>query len=96
MLHRAVMSVLFARELTPGEMVCHRDDDLGNNWPDNLYIGDYQSNAADSLRNGRHAGGTVTRVRGFWMLRSARSDWPCLAASGLVTLPVSMVCTRAR
>lgn len=27
MLHRAVMGVLLGREFSPGEMVCHRDDD---------------------------------------------------------------------
>ena len=57
MLHRSVMSILLDRELTPGERVCRRDDDRRNNWPQNLYLGDYQSNAADSLRNGRHARG---------------------------------------
>jgi HNH endonuclease len=52
MLHRAVMTLVLGRELGRGEFVCHRDDDVGNNWPDNLYLGDRQSNAADSLRNG--------------------------------------------
>ena len=52
MLHRAVMSVVLGRQLGCDEFVCHRDDDRRNNWPQNLYIGDYHSNAADSLRNG--------------------------------------------
>ena len=52
MLHRAVMSVVLGRQLGHDEFVCHRDDDRRNNWPQNLYIGDYHSNAADSLRNG--------------------------------------------
>jgi hypothetical protein len=52
MLHRAVMSVVLSRQLGRDEFVCHRDDDPRNNWPDNLYLGDYSSNAADSLRNG--------------------------------------------
>ena len=52
MLHRAVMSVVLGRKLGRDEFVCHRDDDRRNNWPDNLYLGDYHSNAADSLRNG--------------------------------------------
>jgi hypothetical protein len=52
MLHRAVMSVVLGRQLGRDEFVCHRDDDRRNNWPQNLYIGDYHSNAADSLRNG--------------------------------------------
>jgi len=52
MLHRAVMSVVLGRQLARDEFVCHRDDDRRNNWPQNLYIGDYHSNAADSLRNG--------------------------------------------
>ena len=57
MLHRAVMSVILGRQLSRDEFVCHRDDDPGNNWPENLYLGDHASNVADSLRNGR-------RVRG--------------------------------
>ena len=52
MLHRAVMSVVLGRQLGRDEFICHRDDDRRNNWPQNLYIGDYHSNAADSLRNG--------------------------------------------
>jgi hypothetical protein len=52
MLHRAVMTLVLGRELGRDEFVCHSDDDVGNNWPDNLYLGDRQSNAADSLRNG--------------------------------------------
>ncbi len=47
------MSVVLGRELAPGEMVCHKDDDKRNNWPENLYLGDARSNAADSVRNGR-------------------------------------------
>ena len=57
MLHRAVMSVVLGRQLGRDEFVCHRDDDRRNNWPQNLYVGDYHSNATDSLRNGRHARG---------------------------------------
>ena len=52
MLHRAVMSVMLGRQLGNVEFVCHRDDDKTNNWPQNLYLGDHISNAADSLRNG--------------------------------------------
>ncbi len=52
MLHRAVMSVIPGRKLSRDEFVCHRDDDPRNNWSDNLYLGDYHSNAAGSLRNG--------------------------------------------
>jgi hypothetical protein len=52
MLHRAVMSVVLGRQLGRDEFVCHHDDDPRNNWPDNLYLGDHSSNAADSLRNG--------------------------------------------
>jgi HNH endonuclease len=52
MLHRAVMMVVLERKLSPDEFVCHRDDDRRNNWPQNLYLGDHSSNAADSLRNG--------------------------------------------
>ena len=52
MLHRAVMSVVLGRKLSRDEFVCHHDDDPGNNWPDNLYLGDHASNVADSLRNG--------------------------------------------
>jgi hypothetical protein len=62
MLHRSVMSVVLGRKLSRDEFVCHRDDDRRNNRPDNLYLGDYHSNAADSLRNGG-------RVRG--------DDHPC-------------------
>ena len=56
-LHRAVMSVVLGRQLAPGEMVCHRDDDKRNNFPSNLYIGDARSNAADGVRNGRRRTG---------------------------------------
>ncbi len=52
MLHRAVISVLQGRLLGCDELVCHKDDDPGNNWPENLYLGDYASNAADCSRNG--------------------------------------------
>jgi hypothetical protein len=96
MLHRAVMSVVLGRQLGRDEFVCHRDDDPRNNWPDNLYLGDHSSNAADSLRNGDVCGETTTRVRRFWMLRSARSVRPCLGVSGWGTSLVSTVCTRAR
>jgi len=51
------MSVVLGRQLGRDELVCHHDDDPGNNWPDNLYLGDHFSNAADSLRNGRQARG---------------------------------------
>jgi len=57
MLHRAVMTMVLGRQLGRDEFVCHRDDDVRNNWPENLYLGDRQSNAADCLRNGRHARG---------------------------------------
>lgn len=57
LLHRAVMSVVLGRELAPGEMVCHRDDDKADNWPENLYLGDAKSNAADAVRNGRRPRG---------------------------------------
>ena len=52
MLHRAVMTLILGRQLGRDEFVCHRDDDPGNNWPQNLYLGDHASNVADSLRNG--------------------------------------------
>ena len=68
-----VMSVVLGRQLGRDEFVCHRDDDRRNNWPQNLYLGDYHSNAADSLRNGGVHGETATRVRRSGMLRSARS-----------------------
>jgi len=62
LLHLAVMSVVLDRELAPGEMVCHKDDDKRNNWPENLYLGDARSNAADSVRNGRRpTGGAAPR-----------------------------------
>ena len=57
MLHRSVMTVVLGRQLDCDEFVCHGDDDSRNNWPGNLYLGDRLSNAADSLRNGRHARG---------------------------------------
>ena len=53
MLHRAMMSVVLGRQLGRDEFICHCEYDPRNNWPDNLYLGDRQSNAADSLRNGR-------------------------------------------
>jgi hypothetical protein len=51
-LHRAVMSVLLRRQLRADEIVCHRNNDKQNNSPENLYLGNAASNAADSLRNG--------------------------------------------
>jgi hypothetical protein len=66
MLHRSVMAVVLGRQLGRDEFVCHRDDDPGNNWPDNLYLGDRASNAADSLRNGRFVRGDnhpCTKIR---------------------------------
>ena len=39
MLHRAVMTMVLGRQLGRDEFVCHRDDDAGNNWPENLYLG---------------------------------------------------------
>ena len=57
MLHRAVMTMVLGRQLGRDEFVCHRDDDVRNNWPENLYLGDRLNNAADCLRNGRHARG---------------------------------------
>ena len=57
MLHRAVMTIVLGRQLGRDEFVCHRDDDVENNWPENLYLGDRHSNAADSLRNGQYARG---------------------------------------
>ena len=57
MLHRAVMCVLRGRELGSDEFVCHRNDQKTDNRPENLYIGDSLTNAADSLRNGRFARG---------------------------------------
>ena len=97
MLHRAVMSVVLGRQLGRDEFVCHRDDDRRNNWPQNLYIGDYHSNAADSLRNGG-------RVRGEQhpfaklsdeQVREIRSS-PVSRRAGWGTLPEPMGCTRAR
>jgi len=58
MLHRAVMGVLLGRRPGPDEPVCHRDHDPRNNWPTNLYVVDRRSNAADAVRNGRHAAGS--------------------------------------
>jgi HNH endonuclease len=52
MLHRAVMSLVLGRRLGRDEFVCHRDDDARNNWPENLYLGDPLTNAADGVRNG--------------------------------------------
>ena len=96
MLHRAVMSVVLGRQLGRDEFVCHRDDDRRNNWPQNLYIGDYHSNAADSLRNGG-------RVRGeqhpFAKLsdEQVREIRRALArGSGVVTLPEPVGCIGAR
>ena len=57
MLHRAVMTIVLGRLLRRDEFVCHRDDDVENNWPENLYPGDRHSIAADSLRNRRHVRG---------------------------------------
>jgi hypothetical protein len=51
-LHRAVMSVILGRQLGSDEFVCHLDDDKSNNWPENLYLGDPLTNAADSMLNG--------------------------------------------
>ena len=76
MLHRAVMSLVLSRRLGRDEFVCHRDDDPGNNWPENLYLGDHASNTADSLRNGGRLRGDRhprTRIRDaqVWEIRVA-------------------------
>jgi hypothetical protein len=51
-LHRAVVSTLLGRQLSSDEFVCHRNDDKRNNMPENLYVGNSASNAADSVLNG--------------------------------------------
>jgi hypothetical protein len=66
MLHRAVMTLVPGRQLGRDEFVCHRDDDPRNNWPDNLYLGDHSSNAADSLQNGRHLRGDNHPCTKIW------------------------------
>ena len=75
MLHRAVMSVVLGRQLGRDEFVCHRDDDPRNNWPDNLYLGDPQSNAADSVRNGGRLRGDSHPSTKIWdaQVREIRS-----------------------
>jgi hypothetical protein len=50
-LHRAVMSVVLGGELDTSELVLHKDDDVTNCWPDNLYIGDHQTKKEDAIRN---------------------------------------------
>ena len=82
MLHRAVMTMVLGRQLGRDEFVCHRDDDVRNNWPENLYLGDRQSNAADCLRNGRHVRGYNHPCTETWMLRFARYGEPWLVESG--------------
>lgn len=81
MLHRAVMSVVLGRPLTPDELVCHRDDDPRNNWPESLHVGDRKCKAADSLRNGRQPRATGTRAR-RWTSKCVRSGWRWPGASG--------------
>jgi len=62
-----ILGVL-GRPLGRDEFVCHRDDDPGNNWPGNLYLGDGRTNAADCTRNGRtrrgdgHPGAKITEA----------------------------------
>ncbi|HWT82713.1 MAG TPA: HNH endonuclease [Candidatus Methylomirabilis sp.] len=75
MLHRAVMSVVLGRQLGRDEFVCHRDDDPGNNWPHNLYLGDHASNAADSGRNGGRLRGNSHPCTKIWdaQVREIRS-----------------------
>jgi hypothetical protein len=70
MLHRAVISVVLDRQLGRDEFVCHHDDDRRNNWPQNLYIGDYHSNAADSLRNGGRVRGDSHPCTKIWPVSS--------------------------
>ena len=96
MLHRAVMSVVLGRQLGRDEFVCHRDDDRRNNWPQNLYLGDYPSNAADSLRNGGRVRGDSTRSRSCRTNRSVRSGEPWPEGSGVVILPEPVGCIGAR
>ena len=76
MLHRAVMSVVLGRQLGRDEFVCHRDDDRRNNWPQNLYIGDYHSNAADSLRKRDVYEGNSTRPPSCRTNRFVKSGGP--------------------
>ena len=81
------MSVVLGRQLGHDEFVCHRDDDRRNNWPQNLYLGDYHSNAADSLRNGGRVRGNSTRPPSFRTNRFVKSGEPWPEESGVVTLP---------
>ena len=66
MLHRSVMAVVLGRQLGQDEFVCHHDDDPGNNWLDNLYLGDHASNVADSLRNGGRVRGDSHPCTKIW------------------------------
>ena len=66
MLHRSVLSVVLGRQLGRDEFVCHSNDDKTDNRPQNLYVGDSLTNAADigwnggRLRGDRHP---CTKIR---------------------------------
>jgi hypothetical protein len=96
MLHRAVMAVVQGRRLGSAELVCHRDDDPHNNWPQNLYLGITPATRPTACGTGVTRGETATRVPSSWMLRSTRSDRPYPGASGWGTSPAPTACTRAR
>jgi hypothetical protein len=89
MVHRAVMTLVLGRELGRDEFVCNSDDDVRNNWPHNLYLGDRQTNAADSSRNGG-------RLRGdrhpFTKILEAQVQEICFALSqGLMGVDLARV-----
>ena len=49
---RAVLAAFSGSRPSTKHMCCHRDDDITNNVPENLYWGTQKENVADAYRNG--------------------------------------------
>ena len=74
MLHLAVMMVVLGRQLGRDEFVCHRDDDPGNNWPQNLYLGDHASVSAHKTCN-EFGACLANHCRIFWFVQVHSMGW---------------------
>ncbi len=57
--HHLVLEA-FAGPRPAGHIACHRDDDKRNNRADNLYWGNWHTNARDRVANNHHAGQKLT------------------------------------
>ena len=87
MLHRAVMTMVLGPLLGRDEFVCHRDDDAGNNWPENLYLGIGRATRPTACGMAGLCGDITIRTLETWMLRFARYGEPRRVESGRWTSP---------